>query len=311
MTGEPKMLLEKFTWLKLSSFHFSSADFERKYRSVLTLLAIAAVMYACVGIFYNILSIKLLKSEVVGQSQDNAPVVAVSGKHPADFYAVIPQRNLFGSADKSAFEKKQSTTLPVEGLDISLIFEVKGTVAGTGKDGFAVIEEKGKGKQVLYKVGNIVAGAKIINIMRNAVAFRIGNTERILKMAETKEAPILPPRQSLQPATASGRSEARALDINDVSASLKDMGAMLSQAQIRPYYSAGAPDGFMVTNIKPGSIYEKMGLSEGDIIQGADDRRLITADDMTAFYNSIKSGSSFTLRIKRGGQQENLQYVFR
>jgi len=67
----------------------------------------------------------------------------------------------------------------------------------------------------------------------------------------------------------------------------------------------------MVTNIKPGSIYEKMGLSEGDIIQGADDRRLITADDMMAFYNSIKSGSSFTLRIKRGGQQENLQYVFR
>ncbi|PIP06712.1 MAG: hypothetical protein COX51_08150, partial [Syntrophobacteraceae bacterium CG23_combo_of_CG06-09_8_20_14_all_50_8] len=85
-------------------------------------------------------------------------------------------------------------------------------------------------------------------------------------------------------------SEARALDINDVSASLKDMGAMLSQAQVRPYYSAGVPDGFMVANIKPGSIYEKMGLSEGDIIQGADDRRLITADDMMALYNSMKSG---------------------
>lgn len=309
MTGELKMLLEKFAWPKLPSF--SPADFERKYRSALILFAIAAVMYACVGIFYNILSIKLLKSGVVRQSQDNAPVVAASGKHPADFYAVIQQRNLFGSADKSAFEKKPDTALSVEGSDISLVLEVKGTVAGTGKDGFAVIEEKGKGKQVLYKVGDVVAGAKIVNIMRNAVAFRIGNTERILKMVETKEAPILPPRQSLQPATASGRSEVRVLNINDVSASLKDMGAMLSQAQIRPYYSAGVPDGFMVANIKPGSIYEKMGLSEGDIIQGADDRRLITADDMTALYNSMKSGSSFTLRIKRGGRQENLQCVFR
>jgi hypothetical protein len=35
----------------------------------------------------------------------------------------------------------------VAGPDISFVLAVKGTVAGDGKDGFAVIEEKGKNKQ--------------------------------------------------------------------------------------------------------------------------------------------------------------------
>jgi hypothetical protein len=36
----------------------------------------------------------------------------------------------------------------------------------------------------------------------------------------------------------------------------------------------------------------------------------VTADDMTALYNTMKAGSSLTLKVKRGGQQQNLQYVF-
>ena len=134
-----------------------------------------------------------------------------------------------------------------------------------------------------------------------------------LKIAQTNESPLLAPRPALPPAIApsTARSGAVVISRDDVTASLRDMGTMLSQAQIRPYYSEGVPDGFMISGIKPGSIYEKVGLIEGDIVQGADDRRLTTADDLTALYNSMKSGSSLTLKIKRRGQQESLHFVFR
>ena len=154
-----------------------------------------------------------------------------------------------------------------------------------------------------------MAGAKLIKITRNAVTFQIDNKERVLMMMETQVAPLLPPRPVQQ--TAPSRSEPTVINRNDVDASLKDMGALMSQAQIRPYYTAGAPDGFMITNIRPGSLYEKVGLTEGDIIQGAGDRRLLTAEDWTFLYNSMKASSSLTLRIKRGGAEENLSYVFR
>jgi len=303
------MSLELLNRFKLPVFNFSTSEVEKICRSALILFAITAVMYALVGIFYDVVNIKLMGKSIVKPAQERTMLAASFPKQPADYYALIPQRNLFGSTDKAAADKKPETAKPEGTLDISTLLVVKGTVAGTGKDGFAVIEEKAKNKQSLYKVGNVVAGAKLIKITRNAVTFQIDNKERVLMMMETQVAPLLPPRPVQQ--TAPSRSEPTVINRNDVDASLKDMGALMSQAQIRPYYTAGAPDGFMITNIRPGSLYEKVGLTEGDVIQGAGDRRLLTADDWTFLYNSMKTGSSLTLKIKRGGAEENLNYVFR
>ena len=303
------MSLELLNRFKLPVFNFSTSEVEKICRSALILFAITAVMYALVGIFYDVVNIKLMGKSIVKPAQERTMLAASFPKQPADYYALIPQRNLFGSTDKAAADKKPETAKPEGTLDLSTLLVVKGTVAGTGKDGFAVIEEKAKNKQSLYKVGNVVAGAKLIKITRNAVTFQIDNKERVLMMMETQVAPLLPPRPVQQ--TAPSRSEPTVINRNDVDASLKDMGALMSQAQIRPYYTAGAPDGFMITNIRPGSLYEKVGLTEGDIIQGAGDRRLLTTDDWTFLYNSMKTGSSLTLKIKRGGAEENLSYVFR
>ena len=303
------MSLELLNRFKLPVFNFSASEVEKICRSALIPFAITAVMYALVGIFYDVVSIKLMGKSIAKLAQGRTMPAASFQKQPADYYAVIHQRNLFGSTDKAAADKKQEAAKPEGTLDISTLLVIKGTVAGTGKDGFAVIEEKAKNKQSLYKVGNVVAGAKLIKITRNAVTFQIDNKEKVLMMMETQIAPLLLPRP-VQP-TAPSRSEPMVINRNDVDASLKDMGALMSQAQIRPYYTAGAPDGFMITNIRPGSLYEKVGLTEGDIIQGAGDRRLLTADDWTFLYNSMKAGSSLTLRIKRGEAEENLSYVFR
>jgi len=303
------MSLELLNRFKLPVFNFSTSEVEKICRSALILFAITAVMYALVGIFYDVVNIKLMGKSIVKPAQERTMLAASFPKQPADYYALIPQRNLFGSTDKAAADKKPEAAKPAGTLDLSTLLVVKGTVAGTGKDGFAVIEEKAKNKQSLYKVGNVVAGAKLIKITRNAVTFQIDNKEKVLMMMETQVAPLLPPRPVQQ--TAPSRSEPTVINRNDVDASLKDMGALMSQAQIRPYYTAGAPDGFMITNIRPGSLYEKVGLTEGDVIQGAGDRRLLTADDWTFLYNSMKAGSSLTLRIKRGGAEENLSYVFR
>lgn len=304
------MFLAFLVPLKERILNFSRAELVHKYHHLLLLPAIIVIAYALVGLGYDLLSFKLLKSRPVQPAVSETMPPDSFKREPADAYMVIPQRNLFGSTDKAVADKKINAAAPVEGPDFSTLLEVKGTVAGTGKDGFAVIEEKGKNKQLLYKVGNVVAGAKVVKITRNAVTFVVGDKERILKMIDTSQGPLLPPTPSRPPAAVSRGGAPMVVSRSEVDASLKDMGTMLSQAQIRPYYADGVPDGFMITNIKPGSIYEKIGLAEGDIVQGTNDRRLVTADDMTALYNSMKAGSSMTLKVKRGGQQRDLQYVF-
>jgi general secretion pathway protein C len=160
------------------------------------------------------------------------------------------------------------------------------------------------------KAGDTVAGAKVVRINRNSIDLLVGDQERTIKMAETKEAPIIPP-SSAAAAVPPAPAGSMVINRSEIGAGFQDMGSMLRQAQIRPYFNAGVPDGFMISNIQAGSLYQKMGIMNGDIIQGVNDRNIRTADDMVNLYNVIKSGSGMALSVKRHGNQETLNYQFR
>jgi general secretion pathway protein C len=285
-----------------------------KYRPMLILLAMTVIIYSFAGIFYKIVGLAFLGNITAGTSiaKKVAGGSPAAKKEPFDAYKVIMNRNLFGSTDKIVAEKQMAGKSNEPG-DVTQILDLKGTVAGDGRYGFAIIEEKGRNKQVLYKVGGTVAGAKIVKIIRNAVVLNTGGREVILKMREGLKSPLLPPaggggqRTSVSPTSPSGSV---VLNKGEMEPMLKDMGMMLSQAQIGPFFSAGKPDGFIVSNMKPDSIFKKMGLIDGDVLQSLNDRQIKTADDMVEFYNSLKSGSPLSVRIKRQGKQEELRVSF-
>ncbi len=88
------------------------------------------------------------------------------------------------------------------------------------------------------------------------------------------------------------------------------MGTLLRQAQIRPYFEGGVPEGFIISNIRPGSLYQKLGAVDGDIIQEVNGRKIRTADDVMGLLNTIKAGTNMSMTIKRRGSQETLNYHF-
>ena len=147
-----------------------------------------------------------------------------------------------------------------------------------------------------------------------ALDLLVNNQERTLKMAERREASILPPPAPGVPMAAppvAGAGGSIVVNRNEIAAGLQDMGSMLRQAQVRPYFNAGVPDGFIVSGIQPGSLYQRMGIQNGDIIQGVDSRNIRTADDMMLLFNTLKGAAGMSLAIKRSGKEEVLNYQFR
>ena len=288
-------------------FHLSLSDFQGLIsRRTVILTVMAIIIYQGVGIFYRTLTLQLIRMRPA-PAAESVQAAAVPIREPAEAYRVIPERNLFDTTTKTAGDKQ---VVAVQ-QDIALAIDLRGTVAGGAKYGFAVVEEKGTQKQRLVKVGDIVAGAKVVRITRNAVDFLVGDQELTLKIAGTKEAPILPPSQggtaSTGPPPLSGSI---VINRSEIGASLEDMGSLLRQAQIRPYFNAGVPDGFMINSIQRGSLYQKMGIVNGDIIREVNNRRIQTADDMMDLFNTLKSASGMSLTIKRRGNQETLNYQF-
>jgi general secretion pathway protein C len=136
-----------------------------------------------------------------------------------------------------------------------------------------------------------------------------------MKMVEAREAPIAPPPTAATAAQTAPPAAARAGSIvvnrAEIEADLKDMGSMMRQAQVRPYFNAGVPDGFMISNIQPASVYQKMGIAEGDIVQSINNQPIRTADDFMRLINTIKTADGLSLTVRRRGNPETLSYQFR
>ncbi len=272
------------------------------------LVVMALFLYVGTGIGYGLLKLQLIRMRPApATAKVEIPAAETLLREPAEGYRIVTERNLFGTTTKTIADKQAGPATP----DIATLVDLKGTVAGDPPYGFAIIEERATRKQRLVKVGAVFAGAKVVRIRRNALDLTIGDQERTLKIAETKEAPILPPAaaEAAPPVTTAGG--AIVLARSELGTALQNMGTMLRQAQVRPFFNAGSPDGFMITGIQAGSLYQKMGIVDGDIIQGVDNRTIRTADDMMALFNTLKNAPAMSLTVRRTGKQETLKYQFR
>jgi general secretion pathway protein C len=274
-----------------------------RYRIAFILAAITIASYLSVNIFYKVIHAKVSSIETSDIHETAQTRHTIVGKPPLSSYRVISQRNLFRTVEKAGAEIQ----INVEELEkTKLNLDLLGTVFGEGENDFAVIEEKDKKKQGLFRVGDTVASAEVIKILRGTVILRVNGRDEVLAMKEETS----DERQDRREGTArSGGSIT--VDKTEVDQAFKNMNQLLTQVRVRPYFSSGKPDGFMVSNIKSGSIFQKMGLRSGDVIRGVNDRPITSADDMLELYRGLQSGSEINLNIKRRGREETLTYVFK
>jgi len=285
------------------------SQFEQ-WRRGFILAVMTILIYQSVGIFYQAVTLELIRPRGAGAEAAEEGKPAVLKREDQAFYRLIVERNLFGSTDKTYAAKVQAAGAP-EVQPLSVLLELKGTVAGDSKYAFAVIEEKGRGnKQGLYKIGDKVAGATLLRIQRDKVVVRYQDKEETLKKRDMAEGPIVPGGPAPAGAPAAPASGTVTLNRAEIMGSLKDLGTMLSQAQIRPYFTRGLPDGFMVSGIRPGSVYQRMGLTDGDILQEINGRKMKGADDMMELYNNLRSSGRMNLNVQRQGRTETINYVF-
>ncbi|MBW2630663.1 MAG: PDZ domain-containing protein [Deltaproteobacteria bacterium] len=272
------------------------------YRTIVILIVITVLAYLSVDIFYRTIDAKLtrVKTGITTTEKRTLPVVK---RQPPGSYHVISERNLFGSINKAAGERYINVD-ELESTKLNLV--LLGTVYGTGKLDCAVIEEKDKRKQALFRVGETIASATVVKIMRGMVVLHVDGRDEVLAM-EIKTGKDM---AGVAKRAVSGAGSSVIVRKAEIDEALKDMGKILTQARIRPYFSAGKSDGFIINRIKKGSIFQKMGMQNGDIIQGVDGHPIKSPDEMLKLYNGLKSGSAISLNIKRRGKEQNLEYVF-
>lgn len=94
-----------------------------------------------------------------------------------------------------------------------------------------------------------------------------------------------------------------------VDGALNNLSELATQARIVPAFEGGKPVGFKLFSIKPGSLYSKIGLQNGDVINRINGFEMSSPEKGLEIYQKLKDSSNVTVDVKRRGKPMTLDYT--
>jgi len=94
-----------------------------------------------------------------------------------------------------------------------------------------------------------------------------------------------------------------------VDGALNNLSELATQARIVPAFEGGKPVGFKLFSIKPGSLYSKIGLQNGDVISRINGFEMSSPEKGLEVYQKLKDASNVTVDVKRRGKPMTLDYA--
>lgn len=244
---------------------------------------------------------------VIGRSLDAAPKftspierdrAALEPRRELSDYSSILERGVFG-------EGKGPSSAPA--ASASSLYKLIGTVEGESFSG-AVLEDS-TGQAFYRSHQKLPDGSQIVKVQRDKITLRgpDGGTAELQIVDDTKIVNISKPGSSVRKL-----SEGKwAVDQREVAAGTENMNQLLTQARALPFMEQGKTVGFRISEIVPGSLYEKIGLVNGDVIQKINAQDVDDPAKFFQMYQSLKEERNISIDLIRGGQRQTLNYEIR
>jgi type II secretory pathway component PulC len=309
--------------------------FPQQYIAVLNLFLIGIIVYFLALAVSNGIKLHLARAAVSGllESNHQKPLQQPqAGLRPRAYYDMIVQRNIFSLAPVAPAPAPVAN----ENLNITLI----GTShLSVGKP--YIIVETPDGEQSLYRQGETIPNVgRVLSISRSQ-AIVLHNGHRVaLQIPNAGEGgtpePAPPyglpgPRRFMgfprfrRPGPGAPFGPYGALNSNagvhrltsnryligrvTVDRSLSNMGSLIRQIRAVPNLQNGSSTGFRLSRIQPGSIFQQIGLEDGDIVTGAQDQQVNDPMRAMMLLNTLRNSPSISLSLIRNGSPMRLYYT--
>lgn len=275
----------------------------------LNLVLLTVAIYFCVTIMYNQIETATFSIPELSAPGKKIPELIAQDKQmrPGTLSTAIIQRNLFKAAITPEKEEKP-TKIQEETVLVPTTLNLKlwGTVAGIDRQSFAVIQEEKTRTQTLFHEGDSVSKALIKKILRSSVVLNYNGEDQILEM----EAQPPAGRASTSSPMLSNPNDTSTMTIEKsvIDDAINNMETLTKQVRVRPHFSKGKPDGLLIYGIRNNTLFNKLGLKNGDILMGVDNKELNSISDALALYQTLSQVSEAKLQIKRRGKTKEIIY---
>ncbi|MEK6745238.1 MAG: type II secretion system protein GspC [Nitrospirota bacterium] len=248
---------------------------------------------------------------MIGRSLDaTAKVVAPINQERAGIeprkelsdYSSILERGLFGDG------KGPSGGAPM--AESYTAYTLIGTIEGEYFSG-AVLADSANQQAFYRRDQKLPDGSQIVKVKRDSVTLKRtdGSTVEIQIVDDTKIVNVA--------RTAPGSGVRKVgdgrfmVDQREIASSSENLNQVLTQARALPYIEAGKTVGFRISEIVPGSIYEKIGLLNGDVVQRVNSQDVDDPGKFFQLYQGLKDEKRISVDLLRNGQRQSLNYDVR
>ncbi len=253
----------------------------------------------------------------------NLPVYQVEKQEPYERYSPVTGNNVFNPGEKGSkllpLDEIKSAGLPTrEGAESSRPvvpknYRLVGTITGPGDRSYAFIQEGTDPKPKIYRFREDIDGGKIIKISRDHIVIKRQQEEEVVSFLTKGARPQLP-RGAPPPSPATGEAVRRMssnrflINREDATAAVGDVNKFMTQARMKPHFEMGRPNGYSISEIVPGSLIEKIGLRNNDIIKKVNGQMINKPEEVYQAYSQLLKDANIEVEIERGGRSEIFRY---
>jgi general secretion pathway protein C len=225
--------------------------------------------------------------------------------NPGDYtLQTLLSADLFGQA------AAVKPAVSLEAIPLSSLSLVLSGVMVTPAGSFALISADG-GPETPFRIGQeISANVSLYAVYSDRTLIRRGGAIESLMLKDTAEG--LPNGLIVAPNRIAGPSGVQRNSSNSFTV---DRAQLTEQMQTPEFLTQAlmvpnAGGGFLVREIQPGSVYEKLGLRVGDVINTVNGQPVNSVEDVMRLYAQFSSASNVQIDVRRAGRNESLFYSF-
>jgi type II secretion system protein C len=234
-----------------------------------------------------------------------APAVAAPAPGPLADYGVIAARDVFNPAPAATGGSGRHGTLRLWGVGLQ------------GSDARAVIEDTTTHRQELYRVGDDVGGRRIVAIDWDRVTLAYAGGEDVLELSPPASEPAErveePPAVAVSADARIRRTGENAfvVDRRELTGAVGNMSGLMTQLRAVAEVQDGRPAGFRLFQIRDDSLFARLGLRDGDVVQRVNGATIAEPAALLGFLQRLQSEPRVALDIVRGDAPRTLVYDLR
>ena len=243
-----------------------------------------------------------------GEKSAPGALMAVQQNRQLEDYASISKNNPFGFPGGEIKTLTASTGNKTQKTDIMLV----GTVAGPKELSYGIFKDN-SGMQEVFKVGESVFGAgKLQAVKRESVVLRRGDGTVEIPLEDVKVKEITKKSSGSAPsadqfARKVGKG-AYMVDQVKLQQAIANPAQMMTDARLRPNLANGKEEGFVLSEVKPGGIYQSLGLQDGDVLLRINEYDISNPERALQAFTALKGMERVQIDLVRAGSRMTMTY---